>query len=174
MDVRVRWLLIDKPASTVMIELLVCLTIIGAMTFGAARSWHRAWPRFDVMEAVDVMTAPKIAMMEYHAVTGTWPASNQLAGYSSPEATQGGRISSVVIRDGGAVDFTLSGRAAVNFGKVITIRAWEVPDAARRRSPGSVDMRAPPCWRPTAMIERRCGTRSFLRRAGVGVERALG
>jgi Tfp pilus assembly protein PilE len=129
MDVRVRWLLIDKPASTVMIELLVCLTIMGAMTLVAARSWQHASPRLDVMDAVAVMTGPKIAMMEYRAVTGAWPASNQLAGYTSTETAPWGRIGSMAIRDGGAVDFTLSGRAAVNVGKVVTIRAWEGPGA---------------------------------------------
>jgi hypothetical protein len=101
---------------------------MGAMTFVAARSWQHAWPRIDVMEAVAVMAGPKIAMMEYRAVTGAWPASNQVAGYPSPEATQWSRIGSAAIRDG-AVDFTLSGHAAVNVGKVVTIRAWEGPDA---------------------------------------------
>ena len=129
MDVRVRWLLIDKPASTAMIELLVCLSVVGAMILVAARSWQHARPRFDVMDAVAIMTAPKLAMMEYRAVTGTWPASNQLAGYSSPEAMQWGRIGSVAIRDGGAVDFTLFGGAPVNSGKVVTIRAWQGPGA---------------------------------------------
>jgi hypothetical protein len=129
MDVRVRWLLINKPTSTAMIELLVCLTVIGAMILVAARSWQHARPRFDVMDAVAIMTAPKIAMMEYRAVTGVWPASNQLAGYSSPEAMQSGRISGAAIRDGGAVDFTMSGGAPVNSGKVVTIRAWQGPGA---------------------------------------------
>jgi type IV pilus assembly protein PilA len=130
MDVRVRWLLVEKPTSTAMIELLICLTIMGAMIFVAARGWQRARPRFDIVEAVGLMTGPRVAMTEYRAVTGTWPATNEQAAYQPGDASLQGRIGGVAIRDGGAVDFTLSGRTAVNVGKIVTIRAWKGPGEA--------------------------------------------
>jgi hypothetical protein len=106
MDVRVRWLQIERPTSTTMLELLVCLSVMGVMILAAVRSWHRAWQHLDVMEAVSVMTGPKIALMEYRAVTGIWPTSNERAAYSAPEIARGSRLSAEAIRDGGAVDRT--------------------------------------------------------------------
>jgi Pilin (bacterial filament) len=127
MDVRVRWLRIESPTSTTMLELLVCLSVIGLMTLVAVRSRSHVWQHLYVMEAVLVMTGPKIAMMEYRAVTGIWPTSNERAAYSAPEIAKGGRLSAEVMRDGGAVDFTFSGRVNANAGKVVTFRAWQGP-----------------------------------------------
>jgi type IV pilus assembly protein PilA len=127
MDVRVRWLQIERPTSTTMLELLVCLSVMGVMILAAVRGWHRASQHLDVMEAVSVMTGPKIAMMEYRAVTGIWPTSNERAARSAPEIVRGSRLSAEAIRDGGAVDFTLSDRVNINAGKVITFRAWQGP-----------------------------------------------
>ena len=77
MDVRVRWSRMAKPASTTMLELLVCLCVIGAMIWVAARGMQRVQQRLYVMEAVSLMAGPKIAMMEYRAVNGIWPSSNE-------------------------------------------------------------------------------------------------
>jgi type IV pilus assembly protein PilA len=129
MDVRVRWLQIERPTPTTMLELVVCLSVMGVMILVAVRSWHHAWQHLDVMEAVSVMSGPKTAMMEYRAVTGIWPTSNERAAYSLPEIALGSRLSAEVIRDGGAVDFTLSDRVNVNKGKVVTFRAWQGPGA---------------------------------------------
>ena len=129
MDVRVRWLQFGRPPSTTMLELLISAAVVGAMICVAAHSWQHARPRLDLLDAASVMTGPRVAIMEFHAVTGTWPASNRRAGYFAGEFMQGGRLKGAEIRDGGAVDITLSDRVAAHAGKVVTFRGWQGSDA---------------------------------------------
>jgi type IV pilus assembly protein PilA len=125
MDVRVRWLRLQKPASTTMLELLVCLGVMGAMISVAAHSMHRVQTHLRVLEAVFLMAGPKTAMMEYRAVTGIWPSPNERAPFSSAHAEQESLLPTETLREGGAVDYTLSARANDLAGKVLTIRAWQ-------------------------------------------------
>jgi hypothetical protein len=60
--------------------------------------------------------------MEFHAVTGAWPSSALVL----PKSPAG----SEEIREGGAVDFTLSARAGNAAGKIVTFRAWQNSGAA--------------------------------------------
>jgi hypothetical protein len=125
MDVRVRWLRLQKPASTTMFELLVCLGVMGAMISVAAHSMHRVQQHLRVLEAVFLMSGPKTAMMEYRAVTGIWPSSNEHAPFSSPRTGRESVLPTETLREGGAVDYILSARAGDLAGKVVTIRAWQ-------------------------------------------------
>jgi type II secretory pathway pseudopilin PulG len=124
-----------------MLELSVCLTVMGALLAVAAHSFARAQQHVNVMEAVFMMEGPKIAMMEYRAVTGYWPATNEQAAY---KPLTGNRLSSVMIRPGGAVDITFSNRIPELSGKVLTIRAWQA-------SPASALATAWPCGHAGAM-----------------------
>jgi len=125
MDARLRWLAIERPTSTAMLELSICLAIMGAMALVAADSFVRLRQRLYVLEAVSVVTGAKTAMMEYLANTGSWPVSNEKAGYSAESLTKGGRLRSVLIREGGAVDVTFSERTGESAGKVLSVRAWQ-------------------------------------------------
>jgi type IV pilus assembly protein PilA len=125
MDVRVRWLRLQKPASTTMLELLVCLAVMGAMISVAAHSMHRVQQHLRVLEAVLLMSGPETAIMEYRAVTGLWPSSNEHAPFSSPHAEQESVLPTETLREGGTVDCTFSARANDIAGKVLTIRAWQ-------------------------------------------------
>jgi pilin len=126
MDTRVRWLQIRWPTSTTMLELPICLSVIGAMTLVAFHSFVRAQQHLQVLEAVSMAAGPAVKMMEYRAVTGTWPSSNEQSAYLDASM---GRLQSVLIRQGGAVDLTFSSRAGDLAGKVISFRAWEGTDA---------------------------------------------
>ena len=114
---------------TTMLELLICLGVMGTMIGVAARGMHRVQQRLYVLEAVSLMSDPKIAMMEYRAVTGIWPSSNEPARYSSPHAEKGRRTATEAIRNDGAVDYRLFTGANDTVGKVLTIRAWQGPGA---------------------------------------------
>jgi Pilin (bacterial filament) len=129
MDARARWLQVRWPTTTTMLELPICLAIIGAMALVGAHSFIRVQQHLQLMEAVSMAAGPTVSMMEYRAVTGDWPASNERAGYSARNHMKGGRVESALIRDGGAVDLTFSNRAGEVAGKVITFRAWEGGDA---------------------------------------------
>ena len=129
MDARVRWLQIDWPTTTTMLELPIYLAIMGAMALVATHGFVRVQQRLHVLEAVFIVTGPRVGSMEYRAVTGAWPASNEQAGYSAGSLVKGGRLHSVLIREGGAVDFIFSSRAGGLAGKVMSVRAWEGPDA---------------------------------------------
>jgi hypothetical protein len=129
MDAPVRWLQIEWPTATTMLELPIYLAIMGAMALVATHSFVHVQQRLNVLEAVLVVTGPKVASMEYHAVTGAWPASNEQAGYSPGSLVKMGRLQSVLIREGGAVDFMFSSRAGDLAGKVMSVRAWQGSDA---------------------------------------------
>jgi Pilin (bacterial filament) len=124
MDARVRWLQVRWPTSTTMLELPICLGIMGAMASVGAHSFIRVQQHLQVLEAVSMAGGPTVSAMEYHAVTGEWPASCELAGCSAGSLMPGGRLESARIRDGGAVDLTFSNRAGDLDGKVLTFRAW--------------------------------------------------
>jgi Tfp pilus assembly protein PilE len=127
MDARMRWMQVEWPTTTTMLELPICLTIMGAMALVATHSFVQLQQRLYVLEAVSIMTGPKTAMMEYHAMTGNWPVSNEQAGYSAESLMKEGRLRSVLIREGGAVDITFSRRAGDSVDKVLSIRAWQGP-----------------------------------------------
>jgi type IV pilus assembly protein PilA len=80
-----------------------------------------------VLEAVFLMSGPRVSMMEYRAVTGTWPSSNERAAFSAPSAEKANPQTTGVIRDGGAVDYTMRDRANDLAGRVLSIRAWQSP-----------------------------------------------
>lgn len=112
-----------------MLELPIYLLILGAMGVVAVFGYVYAQRHLRVMEAISLMAGPRTTMMEYRAVTGTWPRSNRQAAFSDAMFTTRQRdlyrVTSVQIREAGAVDFGLSRGALA--GKVLTIRAWERP-----------------------------------------------
>jgi hypothetical protein len=112
-----------------MLELSVCLGVIGAMALAGAHNFMHLQRQLHVLEAVSMSTGPIVAMMEYRAVTGKWPASSEQAGYSARSVMKGGRLESALIRDGGAVDLTYSSRAGDVAGKTLSFRAWQGADA---------------------------------------------
>ena len=126
MDARARWLQVRWPTTTTMLELPICLGVIGTMVLVAIHSLDRAEQHLRVVEAVGMAAGPTVMMTEYHAVTGSWPASNAQSGYLDPSV---GRIRSILIREGGAVDLTFSSRAGELSGKVVSLRAWEGTDS---------------------------------------------
>jgi hypothetical protein len=128
MDVRVRWLLLEKPAPSFIHELLVCLLVIGAMTLVAARAAPRILQHLHVLDAVYLSSTYISDLMEFRAVTGAWPSPALVL----PKIPAGGEE----ITEGGALDFTLSARAGTAAGKIVTFRAWQ--------SSGSADL--PVAW----------------------------
>jgi hypothetical protein len=125
MDVRVRWLLLEKPAPWFMLELLLCVLVAGAMTWAAARDIPRILQHLRVMETVSLVSEATNNMMEYRAVTGDWPASSERVPLSPAYASTGSVVGVAVIRRGGAVDYTLSRRAGNADGRIVTFRAWQ-------------------------------------------------
>jgi type II secretory pathway pseudopilin PulG len=97
MDARVRWLQVRWPTTTTMLELPISLGVIGAMALVAAHSFVRVQQHLHVLEAVSIAGGATVRMMEYRAVTGDWPASNEQAA-NSASLMQGGRLGSVLIR----------------------------------------------------------------------------
>jgi type II secretory pathway pseudopilin PulG len=129
MDAHVRWLQIEWPTATTMLELPICLAIMGAMALVAARSFVHVQQGLNELETVSLQSGAMVASMEYHAVTGAWPESNQQAGYSFGSLVTTGRVQSIRIREGGAVDFMFSARTGDLAGNIISVRAWSGPSA---------------------------------------------
>jgi type II secretory pathway pseudopilin PulG len=127
MDSRMRWMQVAWPTSTTMLELPISLAIMGIMALVATYGFQRALERLNVLEAVSIAPGPEITMTEYHAVNGSWPVSNQQAGYSAESLTKEGRLRSVEIREGGAVDVKFSKRVGILDNQTLSVRAWQGP-----------------------------------------------
>jgi Pilin (bacterial filament) len=126
MEVRMNWSRLDGPESPALLEFLICLFVMGTMTWVAARGMHRIQQHLYVLDAVSRASASEVAMMEYRATHGVWPDSNDSLSVDAAQAHPGGRIDAETIRAGGAVDFRFSSRATEIAGKTVTFRAWQV------------------------------------------------
>src|SRR5215472_3877682 len=115
-----------------MLEIPIYLLVVGAMWLVTVYGYAYAQHHLHVMDALSVVAGPRVAMMEFRAVTGVWPRSNAEAGFSDAMFKGGDRdlyrVNSVQIREGGAIDIGFS-RGALK-GKVLSIRGWQ------GRSPG--------------------------------------
>jgi hypothetical protein len=125
MEVRMHWSRLDGSESPALLEFLICVFVMGIMTWVAARSMHRIQQHLYVLEAVSRASASKIAMMEYRATKGVWPDSNDSVSVDAAQAHPGGWIDVETIRTGGAVDFRFSSRMKGIAGKTVTFRAWQ-------------------------------------------------
>ena len=110
-----------------MLEIPIYLLVVGAMGLVAIYSYVYSQRHLQVLEALSVMTGPRVTMMEYRAVTGTWPTSNDQVGFSDAmfkgDDRDMYRVNSVQIREGGAIDVKFS-RGGLK-EKVVSIRASE-------------------------------------------------
>jgi hypothetical protein len=125
MNVRERWLRLGRQTPTTLLELAVCLCIVVAMTTVAAHGMGRAQQHLRVLEAVFLVSASKITMMETHAVTGEWHPSNE----APQPIKQGSRLGVTAMREGGAIDYEFPDQAGDISGRVLTFRAWQAPGA---------------------------------------------
>jgi hypothetical protein len=80
------------------------------------------------INALSLAEGAEIAQMEYRAVNGEWPTSDNQARFSDklPEVW----IRSASIRDGGAVDFTFATDMPALKGQILSFRAWQAQDAS--------------------------------------------
>lgn len=125
MDARMRWTQVAWPTSTTMLELPICVAIMGGMALVAAHGFELIQERLHVLEALSVVRSPEILMTEYRAVNGSWPVTNQQAGYSSESVTKKTRLRSVEIREGGAVDIKFSNPEVILADQTLSVRAWQ-------------------------------------------------
>jgi hypothetical protein len=107
MNVRERWLRLERQVPTTMLELAVCLCIFVAMTGVAAHTMGRVQQHLRVLEAVFLMSSSKIAMAETHAVTGEWHPSNE----PPQQIKRGSRLGVTAMREGGAIDYEFPNQA---------------------------------------------------------------
>jgi len=113
------------PTSTTMMELPISLAIMGGLAAVAAAGYPRLQTHLYALEALSFVGGASAAAMEYHAVHGAWPTSYEQAGYSSEGPLTTGRLRSVEIRDGGAVDVTFSNQAGNLANQILSFRAWQ-------------------------------------------------
>jgi Pilin (bacterial filament) len=130
MDVRMHWSRLHEPESPALLEFLICLFVIGSMTWVAARGMHRIQQHLYVLDALSLASASEVAMMEYRATHGVWPDSNDSLSVDAAQAHSGGRVDAETIQAGGAFDFRFSGRTNEVAGKTVTFRAWQASGAS--------------------------------------------
>ena len=129
LDDRIRWLRLEWPASTTMLEIPIFLIVLGIMIQVGLQGLVHVRKSLAALEGESVATGARAAMMEYRAVVGEWPRSNAEAGFEDAHVPLS-RISAVTIRSGGAVDVTFSGAEAVLAHQVLSVRAWQGEESA--------------------------------------------
>ncbi|HLQ13223.1 MAG TPA: pilin [Steroidobacteraceae bacterium] len=130
LDARIRWLRLDWPALTTMLEIPVFLIVLWVMIEAALQGLVHVRKSLAALGGESVASGARAAMMEYRAVTGEWPRSDREAGFQDTQ-DQSSRFSAVTIRSGGAVDVTYSSSDAGLAGKVLSIQAWQVDGSER-------------------------------------------
>jgi type II secretory pathway pseudopilin PulG len=126
---RTRWLRVARLSTTTLLEIFVSLTVMAVCISVAVRSFLDAKTHMAVVQAVYLAQDARVAMIEFRAVVGDWPASNSAAGYNDPRL-HSERYGSAGIRAGGAVDFRFPQDGTVLADRVVSIRAWQGPDSA--------------------------------------------
>jgi hypothetical protein len=127
--VRTRWLRAARLTTTTLLEIFVSLTVMAVCIPVAVRSFLDAKTHMAVIQGVFLAQDAKVAMIEYRAVVGDWPACNSAAGYDDPRL-HSNRYGTAGIRAGGAVDFRFPHDGTVLADRVVSIRAWQGPDSA--------------------------------------------
>ncbi len=125
MDTRVRWLRAAWPTSTTLLEMPVYLIVVGVMSAVALYSFVYAQRHLRVMEALSLASVAETKAMEYRAVAGEWPDSNDQAGVSGQQVASGSddyKEDSITVRNGGAVDVGIDHEPLR--GGVVSMRAW--------------------------------------------------
>jgi hypothetical protein len=125
LDARIRWLKLEWPALTTMLEIPIFLIVLGVMIEAGSQGLVHVRKSLGALEGESVATGARIAMMEYRAVAGEWPRSNREAGFADTYVPSS-RLSAMAIRSDGAVDVTFSGADAGLAGKVLSMHAWQV------------------------------------------------
>jgi pilin len=125
MNLRMRWLRLRSPTSTVMLELPICLAIMGVVTVVGVDSTRLIQPRLRVLEAATMAGGATTRMMEYRAESGDWPASSQQAAFATSIPESNPRLKAITIRAGGAVDVSFADKLASLGGKTLSVRAWQ-------------------------------------------------
>src|SRR5271169_6529319 len=70
---RIRWLRIQWPTLTTLLEIPVVLLVIFFVLGVSFRSLSHMWSSLSALEAVSEVPGAEIAMMEHRAVVGEWP-----------------------------------------------------------------------------------------------------
>ena len=130
--------------------MLVAAALVGAATLWIAYAAQcRYTTRAQVSEGLNLSAGPKVAVAEYHAAHGRFPATN--ADADIDDSIQGRFVSDVRVSPGGMIQVTYGGHEANEAiaGKVLTLRAvidtdtgelsWscDAPDIARKHIPAS-------------------------------------
>jgi len=108
----------------VLLEHLLVVCIIGAMGVIAGRSGRVALQHVRALDVIALSSSAKVALMEYHAVSGGWPDTNEQAPFTRDYLSVRDRSVQARIRPGGAIDYRLQMR---NGAQTVTIRTATNP-----------------------------------------------
>jgi type IV pilus assembly protein PilA len=84
-----------------LIELMIVIAIIGILAALAIPAYQDYLIRSQVSEGAAMASASKVAVAEFYANRGTWPASNSAAGVGSATDIQGKYVDQITIAGGG-------------------------------------------------------------------------
>lgn len=128
MDARARRMQSERRSLDTLIELPICLLVIGFLAVVALDSFAGLRLHLRGMSPITLSKAPTIAATEYRASTGRWPSSNEEAGFPPPSFELASRLQTVSIRGDGAVDYVFSDAVPALANRTLSFRAWQSSD----------------------------------------------
>lgn len=129
MVARTRWLRLARVTPTLLLEVFVYLVVMAVCITVAMHAYFDARIHLAAAQAAQLARTAEVAMIEFRAVSGDWPASNSAAAFDEPQLRQD-RHGSADIRAGGAVDIRFPRDGTVLADQVLSLRAWQGPDSA--------------------------------------------
>ena len=108
-----------------LLEFVLCVAIITIILGFSVKAFFAYRPHMRQLGALMLTPSAKLYMIEYRAARGAWPASFEPHDKNLAENASFSMQTRV-----GAVDFTFSDREPALAGQVLTVRAWQLSDAA--------------------------------------------
>lgn len=96
-----------------LIELMIVVAIIGILAAIALPAYQDYTKRAHVSEGLSLAGSAKLAVTEYYADRGEWPAGNAAAGLPAPTSITGNAVKSIAVskeNDLGVITITFNGR----------------------------------------------------------------
>lgn len=118
-----------KQSGFTLIELVIVLAVIALLAMMAVPSYVSTTARDEIKESLEIAEKLKPSVADIHLDTGKFPANNKDAGLPAADKLIGNYVFAIEQLDGSLTLFFGNKSVKPLRGKMLTLRAVEVPDS---------------------------------------------